>query len=151
VTQFPKTLRQDALHFQHGSGSNADFRDEFGSGNVSGRFFLIFFAADSSRYKYFDAKNFFFRRNTLFRSSTSLSVQSLTQAIERQYAIPASSQVLLVSGGETLIPSYRVCTYSAGTDTNPIFMFSSDLEQRNAPAPWPSIENGKQKAKTVST
>lgn len=40
-------------------------------------------------------------------------------------------------------PSSRVCSYSAGTDTNPIFMFSSDLEQRNPPAPWPSIENGK--------
>lgn len=70
------------------------------------------------------------------------SVQSLTQAIERQYGIPASSQVLLVSGGETLELANRVCSYSAGTDTNPIFMFSSDLEQRNPPAPWPSIENG---------
>lgn len=50
--------------------------------------------------------------------------------------------MLLVSGGETLELSNRVCSYSAGTDTNPIFMFSSDLEQRNPPAPWPSIENG---------
>lgn len=52
--------------------------------------------------------------------------------------------MLLVSGGETLDPSSRVARYSAGTDTNPIFMFSSDLEQRNPPAPWPSIENGKE-------
>lgn len=71
------------------------------------------------------------------------SVSSLKQSIERQYAIPAGSQVLLVSGGETLEMNNRVCSYSAGTDTNPIFMFSSDLEQRNAPPPWPSIENGK--------
>lgn len=52
--------------------------------------------------------------------------------------------MLLVSGGETLELANRVCSYSAGTDTNPIFMFSNDLEQRNPPAPWPSIDNGKQ-------
>lgn len=79
----------------------------------------------------------------LFRFAFVRSVSSLKQSIERQYAIPASSQVLLVSGGETLEMNNRVCSYSAGTDTNPIFMFSSDLEQRNAPPPWPSIENGK--------
>lgn len=73
------------------------------------------------------------------------SVQSLMQAIERQYAIPVISQVLLISGGETLDPAKRVCSYSAGTDTNPIFMFSRDydLEQANLPAPWPNIDNGK--------
>jgi RB1-inducible coiled-coil protein 1 len=72
------------------------------------------------------------------------SVQSLMQAIERQYAIPVLSQVLLISGGETLDPSKRVVSYSAGTDTNPIFMFSRDydVEQTNLPAPWPNIENG---------
>jgi len=71
------------------------------------------------------------------------SVQSLMQAIENQYAIPASSQVLLVSGGEALDRTNRVCSYSAGTDTNPIFMFSMNLESKNLPAPWPSIDNGK--------
>lgn len=50
--------------------------------------------------------------------------------------------MLLVSGGETLDLHSRVCSYSAGTDSNPIFMFSKDLEQKNPPAPWPSIENG---------
>jgi RB1-inducible coiled-coil protein 1 len=50
--------------------------------------------------------------------------------------------VLLVSGGETLDASNRVCSYSAGTDTNPIFMFSNSLEPRsNQPQPWPSIDN----------
>ena len=72
-----------------------------------------------------------------------ISVQSLNQAIERQYAIPACSQVLLVSGGEQLEINNRVCSYAAGTDTNPIFMFSNSLEPRNPPQPWPSIaENG---------
>lgn len=70
------------------------------------------------------------------------SVQSLKQAIERHHAIPACSQVLLVSGGETLESNSRVCNYAAGTDSNPIFMFSNSLEPRNPAQPWPSIENG---------
>lgn len=70
------------------------------------------------------------------------SVASLMSAIDRQYGIPVASQVLLISGGETLNPANRVCSYSAGTDTNPIFMFSRDEEQRNSSAPWPNIENG---------
>jgi RB1-inducible coiled-coil protein 1 len=80
---------------------------------------------------------------TQFRPSisSSYSVQSLKQAIERHHAIPACSQVLLVSGGETLESNNRVCNYAAGTDTNPIFMFSNSLEPRNPPQPWPSIEN----------
>ncbi|KAL7032072.1 hypothetical protein ACKWTF_007211 [Chironomus riparius] len=70
------------------------------------------------------------------------TVQSLKQAIERHHAIPADCQVLLVSGGETLNSSSRVCSYSAGTDdTNPIFMFINSLEPRNPPQPWPSIDN----------
>lgn len=68
-------------------------------------------------------------------------MQSLKQAIERHHAIPACSQVLLVSGGETLESNNRVCNYAAGTDTNPIFMFSNSLEPRNPPQPWPSIES----------
>lgn len=69
-------------------------------------------------------------------------VHSLKLAIERHHAIPANSQVLLVSGGETLESANRVCSYSAGTDENPIFMFSNSLEPRNPPQPWPCIENG---------
>ena len=35
------------------------------------------------------------------------------------------SQVLLISGGESLEPDERVCKYTAGSsDTNPIFLFS---------------------------
>ena len=88
--------------------------------------------------------HFFSLSLSLSHSQTHVcSVQSLKQAIERQHAIPASSQVLLVSGGETLDASNRVCSYSAGTDTNPIFMFSNSLEARNnnQTQPWPSIDN----------
>lgn len=38
-----------------------------------------------------------------------------------------------------LLPQNRVCSYSAGTDTNPIFMFSS-VDSSTQPQPWPSIE-----------
>lgn len=33
--------------------------------------------------------------------------------------------MLLISGGEILAPSAKVCRYSSGTDSNPIFMFST--------------------------
>lgn len=32
--------------------------------------------------------------------------------------------MLLISGGENLEDEERVCKYAAGTDTNPIFLFS---------------------------
>uniref|UniRef100_A0A336K3N1 RB1-inducible coiled-coil protein 1 n=1 Tax=Culicoides sonorensis TaxID=179676 RepID=A0A336K3N1_CULSO len=69
------------------------------------------------------------------------SVQYLKEIIERHHAIPAKDQVLLVSGGETLQSNARVGKYSAGTDTNPIFMFCKSLtETKNIP-PWPSIDS----------
>ncbi|XP_026487312.1 RB1-inducible coiled-coil protein 1 isoform X1 [Vanessa tameamea] len=55
---------------------------------------------------------------------TLQSVSSLKAAIERKTKIPASSLVLLVSGGEVLQSDHMVSSYSAGTDTNPIYMFS---------------------------
>lgn len=73
---------------------------------------------------------------------SSNRVQFLKDTIERHHAIPASSQVLLVSGGETLDAKSRVCSYTAGTDTNPIYMFSTNIDSRNPPNPWPSIETG---------
>ena len=43
-------------------------------------------------------------------------------------------QVLLISGGDTLEEEARVCKYNAGTDTNPIFLFSrSSIDHSNAP------------------
>ncbi|CAH2066391.1 unnamed protein product, partial [Iphiclides podalirius] len=55
---------------------------------------------------------------------TLQSVASLKAAIERKTKIPATSIVLLVSGGEVLQSDHMVSSYSAGTDTNPIYMFS---------------------------
>lgn len=52
------------------------------------------------------------------------SVSSLKAAIEKKTKIPASSLVLLVSGGEVLQSDHMVSSYSAGTDTNPIYLFS---------------------------
>ncbi|GBP23114.1 RB1-inducible coiled-coil protein 1 [Eumeta japonica] len=57
-------------------------------------------------------------------SLTLQSVSVLKQAIEKKTKIPASSLVLLVSGGEVLQSDHKVSSYSAGTDTNPIYMFS---------------------------
>ncbi|XP_055711061.1 RB1-inducible coiled-coil protein 1 isoform X2 [Phlebotomus papatasi] len=72
------------------------------------------------------------------------NVQYLKEMIETHYHIPAASQVLLVSGGEMLYPQNRICSYLGGTDTNPIFMFSTNIIEsnpaKNPPPPWPSIE-----------
>jgi len=43
------------------------------------------------------------------------SVLQLQDAIKSRCQIPADKQVLLISGGENLDPSARVCSYSAGT------------------------------------
>lgn len=51
-------------------------------------------------------------------------MSSLKLAIERKTKVPANSLVLLVSGGEVLQSDHMVSSYSAGTDTNPIYMFS---------------------------
>ncbi|XP_039764443.1 RB1-inducible coiled-coil protein 1 isoform X2 [Pararge aegeria] len=62
---------------------------------------------------------------------TLQSVASLKAAIERKTKIPASSLVLLVSGGEVLQSDHMVSSYSAGTDTNPIYMFSKPSVKEN--------------------
>ncbi|KAM7361657.1 autophagy-related 17 isoform 2-T2 [Cochliomyia hominivorax] len=51
------------------------------------------------------------------------SVENLKDTIERLHGIPATNIVLLVSGGEMLTHTTQVSYYSAGTDTNPIYMF----------------------------
>lgn len=45
--------------------------------------------------------------------------------------MPANSLVLLVSGGEVLHSDNMVSSYSAGTDTNPIYMFSKPSVKEN--------------------
>lgn len=59
----------------------------------------------------------------------------LKAAIASQIKIPEDKQVLLISGGESLDPTARVCSYnSAGTDTSPIFLFNkSAIESPNLP------------------
>lgn len=60
------------------------------------------------------------------------SVENLKETIQRLHGIPAANIVLLVSGGEMLTHSTQVSCYSAGTDTNPIYMFLTG-DERVAP------------------
>ncbi|XP_076244225.1 autophagy-related 17 isoform X1 [Calliopsis andreniformis] len=69
------------------------------------------------------------------------TVSQLKEAIERECGVVASQQVLLMSGGESLEPNARVCSYSAGTDTNPIYLFSKAAIESHIP-PTPSIDYG---------
>ncbi|KAL1124093.1 hypothetical protein AAG570_001863, partial [Ranatra chinensis] len=69
------------------------------------------------------------------------SVSQLKDAIERYCGIPNDKQVLLASGGESLEPNARVCSYSVGTDTSPIFLFSKSSIESNTP-PSPCIDYG---------
>ncbi|CAC5407515.1 RB1CC1 [Mytilus coruscus] len=69
------------------------------------------------------------------------SVANLQHAIAREYPIPEEKQVLLISGGESLDPVATVGKYHAGTDTNPIFLFSKTTIESLHP-PSPSVHYG---------
>uniref|UniRef100_T1J8T9 RB1-inducible coiled-coil protein 1 n=1 Tax=Strigamia maritima TaxID=126957 RepID=T1J8T9_STRMM len=88
---------------------------------------------------------FFVDEGTMLRLHMDLatkSVENLKQNISSQFRIPVEKQVLLISGGESLDPQTRVGNYSAGTDTNPIYLFSkSSLEEDERP-PVPTSEVG---------
>ncbi|XP_043657285.1 RB1-inducible coiled-coil protein 1 [Drosophila teissieri] len=56
-------------------------------------------------------------------------VEHLKETIQKLHNIPAANIVLLVSGGEMLTHSTQVSCYSAGTDTNPIYMFLTGDER----------------------
>ncbi|XP_060815516.1 RB1-inducible coiled-coil protein 1 isoform X3 [Bombus pascuorum] len=71
----------------------------------------------------------------------NLYVAQLKEAIERECGVVSAHQVLLMSGGESLEPNARVCSYSAGTDTNPIYLFSKAAIESHHP-PTPSIDYG---------
>lgn len=74
----------------------------------------------------------------------SISVSELKEAIERRCGVMAAHQVLLMSGGESLEPNARVCSYSAGTDTNPIYLFSkAAIESHVPPTPHTDYSSGK--------
>ncbi|EFA03165.2 hypothetical protein TcasGA2_TC013085 [Tribolium castaneum] len=69
------------------------------------------------------------------------SVQNLKSHVELAFKIPVDKQVLLISGGEHLRPDDRVCSYPAGTDTNPIFLFSKAVIESDQP-PAASVDYG---------
>ena len=69
------------------------------------------------------------------------TVTSLQNVIAREYAIPEDKQVLLISGGDSLDPVATVGKYHAGTDTNPIFLFSKSTIEAQQP-PSPSVHYG---------
>ncbi|KAF0288998.1 RB1-inducible coiled-coil protein 1 [Amphibalanus amphitrite] len=56
------------------------------------------------------------------------TVAVLKSKIAESSRIPPDKQVLLISGGEWLDSEARVGSYSAGTDTSPIFLFSKQGE-----------------------
>ncbi|KAK3869761.1 hypothetical protein Pcinc_024947, partial [Petrolisthes cinctipes] len=69
------------------------------------------------------------------------NVSVLKQVVERAVKVPPEKQVLLISGGEALDPKRRLCHYSAGTDTSPIFLFSKTTIEGHDP-PSPSVDYG---------
>ncbi|XP_076671485.1 autophagy-related 17 isoform X2 [Andrena cerasifolii] len=67
------------------------------------------------------------------------TVSQLQEAIERECGVVAAHQVLLMSGGESLEANARVCSYTAGTDNNPIYLFSKAAIESQFP-PTPCID-----------
>ncbi|KAK9872246.1 hypothetical protein WA026_017047 [Henosepilachna vigintioctopunctata] len=57
-------------------------------------------------------------------SLTTETVQTLKEHVEHTTKLPVGHQVMLISGGECLDSTKRVCSYPSGTDTNPIYLFS---------------------------
>ncbi|XP_037703355.1 RB1-inducible coiled-coil protein 1 [Choloepus didactylus] len=73
---------------------------------------------------------FLVNTGTTLTFDTELTVQTvadLKHAIQNKYKIAIQHQVLVVNGGECMAADRRVCTYSAGTDTNPIFLFNKEM------------------------
>ncbi|XP_029779793.1 RB1-inducible coiled-coil protein 1 isoform X3 [Suricata suricatta] len=73
---------------------------------------------------------FLVNTGTTLTFDTELAVQTvadLKHAIHSKYKIAIQHQVLVVNGGECMAADRRVCTYSAGTDTNPIFLFNKEM------------------------
>nr|XP_022314385.1 RB1-inducible coiled-coil protein 1-like isoform X2 [Crassostrea virginica] len=69
------------------------------------------------------------------------SVAELQQVICQACHISEDKQVLLISGGESLDPCMQVHKYHAGTDTNPIYLFSKMAIEAATP-PSPSVHYG---------
>ncbi|XP_064409735.1 RB1-inducible coiled-coil protein 1 isoform X2 [Latimeria chalumnae] len=83
---------------------------------------------------------FMVNTGTTLTFDTELAVQTvadLKHAIQAKYKISIQHQVLVVNGGECMAAERRVCSYSAGTDTNPIFLFNKDLILSDRPPTIP--------------
>ncbi|XP_014777857.1 RB1-inducible coiled-coil protein 1 isoform X2 [Octopus bimaculoides] len=78
---------------------------------------------------------------------TTETVSVLKSHVARLCRIAPDKQVMLVSGGISLDNSCRVGHYCAGTDTNPIFVFSKVTIEANIP-PSPCINYGTDKVLT---
>ncbi|XP_038665275.1 RB1-inducible coiled-coil protein 1 isoform X2 [Scyliorhinus canicula] len=73
---------------------------------------------------------FLVNTGTTLTFDTELAVQTvadLKHAIQAKYKIATQHQVLVVNGGECMVAERRVCSYSAGTDTNPIFLYNKEM------------------------
>ncbi|XP_038046178.1 RB1-inducible coiled-coil protein 1-like [Patiria miniata] len=81
---------------------------------------------------------------TLDMALTMESVQRLQETLATEYQLPIDKQVLLISGGQSLDPHIRVCSYSAGTDTNPIFLFSKGTIESATPPVTSSMLQSKE-------
>lgn len=80
----------------------------------------------------------------MYKFNMELSMQPvwrLKETIAKVCRVPVDKQVLLISGGEPLSRDKLVCSYSAGTDTNPIFLFCKSVIEGATP-PAPSIYHG---------
>ena len=76
------------------------------------------------------------------------TVANLKEVVYKACKIAPEKQILLISGGQGLDPSHRVCSYSAGTDTNPIFLFCKSTIESAVP-PSPSIDFGSGKLRYI--
>ncbi|KAK9403312.1 RB1-inducible coiled-coil protein 1 [Crotalus adamanteus] len=69
----------------------------------------------------------FQNNNSKVKELAVQNVADLKQAIQNKYRIAIQYQVLVVNGGECMAADRKVCSYSAGTDTNPIFLFNKEM------------------------
>jgi len=80
----------------------------------------------------------------IYLCHTFFSVSELKLEIERKTDIPVHKQVILISGGSMLNSSKAVSFYSAGTDSNPFFLFNkSIIDHPNAPPAYIDTRPGK--------
>lgn len=81
------------------------------------------------------------------------TVANLKRAIAMKTDIPEDKQVLLISGGESLNNTQKVCSYSsAGTDTSPIFLFAKiNIESHQPPVLNVDIEDDTDMMETIES